>query len=156
MALSSEQLEREAERARAQVADTLDELRNRISPGQVVDEIVDYAREGGIGDFARNLGNEVRTNPLPVALIGAGLAWLMMANGRSSRTTGHGDVSGATDAPGRWSESTRSAADAIGGAATSTASRVSDAARRAQSAATAVGETASGRYQTAAQSAAMA
>src|SRR5438874_2468841 len=72
MTLSSEQLEREAERARAQVADTLDELRNRISPGQVVDEFVDYARERGIGDFTRNLGNDVRANPLPVALIGAG------------------------------------------------------------------------------------
>ena len=62
MTLSSEQLEREAERARAQVADTLDELRNRISPGQVVDEFVDYARERGIGDFTRNLGNDVRAN----------------------------------------------------------------------------------------------
>ena len=88
MALSSEQLEREAERARAKVADTLDELRSRISPGQVVDEFVDYARDGGIGDFARNLGNEVRANPLPVALIGAGLAWLMMSNGRSARMSG--------------------------------------------------------------------
>src|SRR5436853_288023 len=76
----------EAQLARAQVADTLDELRSRISPGQVVDEIVDYAREGGIGDFMRNLGNDVRSNPLPVGLIGAGLAWLMMTNGRSARS----------------------------------------------------------------------
>ena len=96
MALSSEQLERQAERARAQVADTLDELRSRISPGQVVDEIVDYAREGGIGDFARNLGNDMRTHPLPVALIGASLAWLMMANGRSARGSGAIDTRGTT------------------------------------------------------------
>src|SRR2546423_13252177 len=133
MTLSSEQLEREAERARAQVADTLDELRNRISPGQVVDEFVDYARERGIGDFTRNLGNDVRANPLPVALIGAGIAWLMMANGRSTRPAG----------------GTGGAKDAAGGAT----SRLSDAASRAQSAAAKLSETASSGYQTATQSA---
>ena len=51
-----------------------------------------YSGVGGIGDFARNLGNEVRANPLPVALIGAGLAWLMMSNGRSARMSGNGGM----------------------------------------------------------------
>src|SRR6266481_978377 len=83
MTLSSEQLEQESERTRARLAETIEELRARLTPGQVVDQLIDYAREGGAGEFVRNFGHEVRRNPLPVTLIGAGIAWLMMANGRS-------------------------------------------------------------------------
>jgi ElaB/YqjD/DUF883 family membrane-anchored ribosome-binding protein len=86
---SSAQLEQEAEHARAQLAQTLDELRERITPGQLVDQAVDYAKDSGGGVFVRNLGNQMTANPLPVALIGAGVAWLMLSNGtrlaRSSR-----------------------------------------------------------------------
>jgi ElaB/YqjD/DUF883 family membrane-anchored ribosome-binding protein len=85
---SSAQLEQEAEQTRAQLAQTLDELRERITPGQLVDQAVDYAKDSGGGMFARNLGNQVTANPLPVALIGAGVAWLMLSNGaRSARST---------------------------------------------------------------------
>jgi len=82
MTESSAQLEREAERRRAELSATLDELRSRITPGQLVDQTLDYARDGNIGEFVRNLGRDARDNPLPLALIGAGIAWLMIANGR--------------------------------------------------------------------------
>jgi ElaB/YqjD/DUF883 family membrane-anchored ribosome-binding protein len=80
--MTSAQLEREAEQRRAQLAQTLDELRERITPGQLLDQAVDYARDSGGGMFVRNLGRQTTTNPLPVALIGVGVAWLMMSNGR--------------------------------------------------------------------------
>jgi hypothetical protein len=83
----SAQLEREAEDTRVQLAQTLDELRERITPGQLVDQAVDYAKDSGGGMFVRNLGRQTAANPLPVALIGAGMAWLMFANGRRSATT---------------------------------------------------------------------
>jgi hypothetical protein len=83
----SEQLEREAEEARCRLAGSLEELRPRISPGKVVDQIVDYAREGPVADFARNLMREMRDNPAPLLLIAAGIAWLVAANRRSSRST---------------------------------------------------------------------
>src|SRR5690348_16192953 len=76
---TSEQLEREAEATRAQIAATLDELRGRMSPGHMVDELVDYARDNGGAEFFRNFGRQVVDNPVPVTLVGAGLAWLMMA-----------------------------------------------------------------------------
>ena len=82
---SSAQLEQEAEQTRSQLAQTLDELRDRITPGQLVDQAVDYAKDSGGGLFVRNLGRQATANPLPVALIGAGVAWLMLSNGR--RTT---------------------------------------------------------------------
>jgi ElaB/YqjD/DUF883 family membrane-anchored ribosome-binding protein len=81
---SSRQLEREAERTRSQLAQTLDELRERITPGQLVDQAIDYARDSGGGMFVRNLGRQTTANPLPVALIGAGIAWLALSNGRQS------------------------------------------------------------------------
>ena len=82
MTKSSAQLEREAEQTRSQLAATLDELRSRITPGQLLDQTLDFARESNVGDLARNLGRDARDNPLPLALIGTGIAWLMMTNGR--------------------------------------------------------------------------
>ena len=81
---SSAQLEREAEATRGQVAGTLNELRERITPGQLMDQAADYAKASGGGDFVRNLGRQMADNPLPVCLIGAGMAWLMLANGSRS------------------------------------------------------------------------
>jgi hypothetical protein len=82
---TSEQLEREAELTRAQIADSLAELRDRMTPGQVMDETLDYFRDGRAGQFVRNLRQQVVENPIPVALIGAGLGWLMLGN-RASRS----------------------------------------------------------------------
>ena len=81
--LSTADLERQAEAARAQVADTAESLRNKITPGQMVDEFTGMLSEGDAGAALRNLKAQVRDNPLPLALVGAGLAWLMFGQGRS-------------------------------------------------------------------------
>jgi len=78
---TSVQLEREAETARSQIVTALSELRERMTPGRIVDETFDFARDGRAGQFVRNLGRQAGDNPLPVVLIGAGLAWLMMGRG---------------------------------------------------------------------------
>ena len=41
-----------------------------MTPGQVIDQVIDYAREGPAAEFGRNLAREVRENPLPLVLIG--------------------------------------------------------------------------------------
>lgn len=114
----SEQLERETEQTRAEIERTLEELRTRISPGQMVDQLMDYARTGTAADFLRNLGRRTVDNPLPLAVMGAGLAWLILANGRDSRSAPGGPSLGQMAEAGR-----------------STASRVSDTARAAASSA---------------------
>jgi hypothetical protein len=85
---SAAELEREVEAQRAQVEDTLDSLQERLSPGQMMDQLFDYAKNGNGAEFTRNLGRSVRDNPLPVALMGVGIAWLMLggANGGSARS----------------------------------------------------------------------
>jgi ferritin-like metal-binding protein YciE len=93
MANNSEKLEREARRTRAQLSEAAEELRARITPGQVIDQLIDYARQGPGAGFGRNLAREVRENPLPLVLIGIGIAWLMVASSRSSRAV----IAGAAD-----------------------------------------------------------
>jgi uncharacterized protein DUF3618 len=105
MTKSSAQLEREAEHTRAQLAATLDELRGRMTPGQVFDEVMEYARDGSVGEFARNLRRQVGNNPVPAALAGLGLAWLMMSAGRATHRGP--SAAGTTD---EWSAGTRDVA----------------------------------------------
>ena len=81
-------LETQAEADRAQIALTLEQLRSRMSTGQLVDQAVAYARGHGGAEFMRNLGDQVKTNPLPVALITAGIGWLM-AGGRRPAARGY-------------------------------------------------------------------
>jgi|SRR5690348_6245060 len=131
MTQSSEQLEQEAERNRAQLAETLDEIRSRMSPGQVLDQFVQYSRDSGAGEFARNLGRQVKANPLPLTLMGASIAWLAMANGRSSSAswprTGAGGYKEARDKAANYVGATGQAAQQAGESLSSTAEGWSDA-----------------------------
>jgi hypothetical protein len=85
MESQKEQLEQEAEVARWRLSQTLEEFRDRITPGQAVDQLLDYTRNGPAGEFLRNVGREVRENPMPLLLIGIGIGWLMIASSRTSR-----------------------------------------------------------------------
>jgi len=112
----AEQLERETEEARTSLSNSLDELRSRITPGQLIDQLTDGLKDGAPGEFARNLKDHAVKNPLPVAVMGISLAWMMLG----SRTgSGHGVMHRAADrireAAGTVAGSVRSTADgAIG------------------------------------------
>lgn len=77
---TSEQLEREVDRTRGRIEETLVDLRERLSPALLLDDILDYAQARNLAQ----LGKQASGNPLPLALVGAGLAWLMLAPNRSS------------------------------------------------------------------------
>lgn len=85
----SAQLERETEQTRARVEQTLDELRARMSPGQLLDQASGYLRTSGGRVFVDNLRHQVVDNPLPVTLIGAGIAWLALSGAISRNGNGH-------------------------------------------------------------------
>jgi uncharacterized protein DUF3618 len=76
---SSAELEREVRQSRAEVEDTLDAIQDRLSPGQLFDQVTQYLRDNG-GEFARNFGQIVRQNPVPAALVGVGLVWMMLGS----------------------------------------------------------------------------
>ena len=82
---SSRELEHQAEADRNQIAETLNRLRERMSPGQLVDQAIEYARSNGGVDFARNLGDQAKANPIPVIMVAAGLGWLMFGRPAARR-----------------------------------------------------------------------
>jgi ElaB/YqjD/DUF883 family membrane-anchored ribosome-binding protein len=72
-----EQILTEIHRTRDELEKTLIAIEHRLTPGQLVDHGIDYLRHSGANEFVQNLGGAAKQNPLPVALVGIGLAWLM-------------------------------------------------------------------------------
>jgi cell division septum initiation protein DivIVA len=82
---SPEEVQREVRQSRTEVEENLEAIQERLAPGQLFEQAVDYMRSSNGSDFLRNLGAVVRDNPVPVALVGTGLAWLMLSSSRSGR-----------------------------------------------------------------------
>jgi ElaB/YqjD/DUF883 family membrane-anchored ribosome-binding protein len=119
----AEQLERETEQARAEIANTLDELRACMTPGHILDQFAERMNAGATAAFARNLRDQAVNNPLPVTLIGTGLAWLMLGgrggvdSGAAREATERASslsqeaVEGAIDSAGQTADALRDTAD---------------------------------------------
>ncbi|MER8969767.1 hypothetical protein NKI25_29580 [Mesorhizobium sp. M0808] len=139
---SAAELERDADIARARVADTADSIRSKMTPGQLIDEFTGmFSGEGSA--MLSNLKTQVRDNPLPLTLVGAGLAWLMLGKGTSVDSSAPGaystgrepdgsrNVSDERSLGGAWQDSRGDEYGAEGEA--SAGSMLSDAARSAAS-----------------------
>ncbi len=91
-----EDIQAEIERTRNHMGRTLSAIEQRLSPGQLVDEGLDYLRHSGAREYVVNLGEAAKRDPLPLALVGVGLAWLMMSD-RRSRGEASADVHSVSD-----------------------------------------------------------
>ncbi|MFB2602492.1 DUF3618 domain-containing protein, partial [Rhizobium phaseoli] len=74
---TSLELQREIDQDRQRLGERINAIKERMSPGQLVDEVIAYAKNSGGSEFVGNLGRALKENPLPVALMGVSLAWLM-------------------------------------------------------------------------------
>ena len=74
-------LEREIDQTRANMDQTLGALERKFSPGQLLDQAMEFARENG-GEFANNLGRSVKENPVPALLTAVGIAWMVASSNR--------------------------------------------------------------------------
>jgi hypothetical protein len=81
---SSAEIEREIELQRSRVSSTIDEIQEQLSPGQLIDQVMSMTKTNG-GEFAKNLGNSITANPLPIALLGASLIWLISGSGQNTQ-----------------------------------------------------------------------
>lgn len=131
---STEELEREADATRADIDRTLDELQERLSPGELVDQALRGLRGSGASAFFGNLGRTVRDNPIPVALVGTGVAWLM-ASGPDGHHATHAHVDEGLGEGGDGEGRLRRAADAASEGAESLRHRAGAVAARGRSAA---------------------
>ena len=91
---SPEAVERQLERDRAEIDETLDAIGRRLSPGQLLDNTMGYFRAGG-SELGSSLARSVKANPFPVILTGVGLAWLMS-------TSSSGDGAGRHESMGEY------------------------------------------------------
>ena len=137
MSNDTDRLEREAESQRASLDSTFDAIRNRLSVGQIVDELTGYLKEGQGADAVKNLGRQVRDNPLAVGLVGAGLAWLFMGNGTRAEPADRLQYAGYPRGNGSGSlhRSPQDMQPAAGSAGSGVATRAADAAGTATDAA---------------------
>lgn len=118
---SPQRLEREVDQARARLGRTANELSKRLSPGELMDQALSMAREHG-GDFGRNLGAQVKNNPMPMILTSFGISWLMMSSGKNGTAHAydtHGASAGTNgrgfkDAIGDTAAKSRDKASAVG------------------------------------------
>jgi hypothetical protein len=92
--LETAQIEQDLAQTRARMDNRLGELQDRLSPNQLVnDALTHFGGEDG-GDFTQTLIAKAKANPLPAALVGVGLVWLMASSQRKQNqsTSPHDDL----------------------------------------------------------------
>jgi len=94
---SPEQILAEVETVRSEMDSTLSAIERKLTPGQLLDQGLEYARTSGVTQYFSNLGTCARENPMPLALVGIGLAWLMATN--RSYTPGYRSASSYAGGP---------------------------------------------------------
>lgn len=92
MSMETDRIEADLNESRHRLNDTLAALGDKLSPGQMVDEVLGLA-QGQAGDFAKKLGGQIKDNPLPTLLIAAGVGLLLMnrTHGSSNGSSLSGD-----------------------------------------------------------------
>lgn len=99
MSRDTDHLREEIEQTRDRMSDTLDQLGERLNPNRIKRQVSDNIREATIGrvetmarhaadrvnDGKDGLLNTIRDNPIPAAMIGIGLGWMLFNGRRSER-----------------------------------------------------------------------
>jgi ElaB/YqjD/DUF883 family membrane-anchored ribosome-binding protein len=77
---SASDVERDVGQIRREMSQTLEAIEAKLSPGGLVNHFVNQFKEGGTSEFARNLGDTVKTNPVPVMMVATGLGALLFSS----------------------------------------------------------------------------
>jgi len=90
-----EEILAEIDRTRDEMDRTLSAIEHRLTPGQLVDQGLDYLRHSGAAEYVQNLSGTAKQNPLPLALTAIGIGWLM-ALGRQPAQQNYGSSTSAS------------------------------------------------------------
>lgn len=155
-------LRAEIRETRERMSETLDELGTRLNPARIKAEVKENIREATVGrveNMARNAADRVnatghgivdriRENPIPAAMVGIGLGWLLFGGRRDDRTMWErsyvqgGDWDGTTGYVGDLSATTpRLMQDDANGGIGSTVSHDPTVVDRVRDRVTGIGET---------------
>jgi ElaB/YqjD/DUF883 family membrane-anchored ribosome-binding protein len=129
MSRSTHEIERDVERTRSDIEDTVEALREKMSLGQIVDEASHYFRHSGGTEAMSNLAAQAKANPMPLALVGIGLAWLMSGRGQPAMGSYTGSHLGSSEeyASGAYSGGGSSSLSNVGSRVGETAGSAKDA-----------------------------
>jgi ElaB/YqjD/DUF883 family membrane-anchored ribosome-binding protein len=81
----------EIERTRADMSETVDAIQERLSPENLKEQTKDRVKEATVGraqEAGTGIVETIRANPLPAALTGIGLGWLLVNARRQSSAQG--------------------------------------------------------------------
>lgn len=110
-----QQIQADIQRTRTELDATLGALERRLSTRELMDRGIDYLRHSSATEYAVNLGSSVKQEPLPLALVGIGLAWLMASGRREHGTTqAHAPDAAADPVKNKWSQTAQRARDSAG------------------------------------------
>ena len=76
----------ELDDTRSRLDATLSSLQDKLAPASLADQAVTYFKEVGGVELGRSVSRSMRDNPIPVALIGVGLGWLVFSGARRSES----------------------------------------------------------------------
>ncbi|MDP3492233.1 MAG: DUF3618 domain-containing protein [Hyphomonadaceae bacterium] len=82
MMKSAEEVEREVEASRGELDRTMEALKDKMTPGQLFDEATRAMGGAGQQVFSKFV-EQARENPMPLAVMGLGLAWLMTSSNKT-------------------------------------------------------------------------
>lgn len=159
-------IQRQIDYTRAQLATTISAIGDRLSPDNLIEQAKTSAKEATVGRFrdmtheanrrmdgmSNNLSQTVRDNPLPVAVIGLGLGWLLMSsrNKRGGYRDGDYDYRSSgyryyedMEARGRFDQARERVGDVAQDVAQSVETRAHEVRRQVSGAAQNVGESVS-------------
>src|SRR5258708_36846189 len=79
-----ERIERQIEETRNHMTSTLTELERKLSARQITNDVFDALRDAviGTGEGSKDMIDMVRRNPIPAALIGLGIGWMVFGTTR--------------------------------------------------------------------------
>ena len=77
-------IEHDLAKTRARMEHRLDELQDHLTPKQMLNDAFAYFKGGDGADFTQGLLVKLKANPLPAALTGVGIAWLMASSNKST------------------------------------------------------------------------
>lgn len=82
--MNAEEAEREVEASRGELDRTVEALKEKMTPGQLLDEAMRTMGDTGTQIVSKFI-DQAKENPMPLAVMGLGLAWLMTSNRHGGR-----------------------------------------------------------------------
>jgi len=98
-----EKLERELHEQRQELTELLAAIAGRVAPGAMAGQALKLAQENAV-PLARQAGSTLRRHPLAAALVGAGLAWILLGRHEAERSSVESEEPQADTTEDRWAE----------------------------------------------------